>query len=441
MIRDRFLADDFKFAPYWLEDRPQRPDFDPRVSLNAKADVVIIGAGVTGVEAARALAAGGRNVVVLDEGIPGEGATSRNAGQIGRNFKHAYSQLAEQRGSDFAKGVFAELQEAYDAVETLGNANPRETGWRKCGRVIGAMSQELNVKLQREYERRARDLNEQVEFLNPDQFAEEMNSRLYFGGIRLPNNGAVQPAIYHDFLERRAAAAGARIVGNTKVKSVTRKLDGFEVATNRGTITSRNVMVATNGYTGPATPQLQSRLLPMTSYMIATEELPAELIATVLPKIRTYHDNRRRSHFFTGSPDGKRILMGARTGSMSFDMRKMVRELFGDLVHIFPQLRDVRLSHGWRGNCAVPVDVFPSVGEIDGLHYALGYSFSGLAMGPHLARKAAAMILGQEEKAHSHFLRSSFPRFPPVVRGPWTVAAVLGWYAWVDRPAKLGRRM
>ena len=440
MPLDPTFTEDFRQTPFWWDAR-RRSTPGTETNLPRQVDVLVIGAGVTGVEAGRVLAAGGRDVLVLDARTPGLGATARNAGQIGRNFKHPYSILKATHGKSFALGVFAELQEAYDSVEALGSAQPRETGWRVSGRVIGAMSPAHNDRLQREYALRAAELGEVVEHLDRDAIREEMNSELYVGGVRLPNNGTLQPALYHQLLETRARTAGARIEGDTPVTSLARTHSGHEASTPSGRIQARHVVVATNGYTGKVAPALAKRLLPITSYMLATEPLSPNRVAKALAGQRTYHDNRKRSHFFTVTGDGRRILMGGRTGTITFDERRLLRRLHGDLLAIMPELEGTRISHGWSGRCAAPYDVFPRFGEIEGIHYALGYSFSGMAMGPHLGRKVAALILGDSTAAASHFARPTFPIIPRLVRGPWTVHAMLGWQTWRERPRTFTRRM
>ncbi len=440
MAEKSIFTEDFKLTPYWWEERAERPDTSP-AGLPSRADVVVIGAGVTGLEAARRLAEAGRDVLVLDAGLPGDGASTRNAGMIGRNFMHPYSKLKETIGIDKARGYFNELQDAYDAVEALASSDAAAVGWRRCGRVIGALSKSLCDRLHREYELRARDLDETVDILSADGINEEFGSHLCHGGIRLPGNGRVQPALYHRFLFERAGLAGATIISHAAVHAVDREKIGFQVRSAERDILCRDVMVATNGYTGNALPAFKKRLLPITSYMVATEPLPDDRIAALLPRRRTYHDNRQRSHFFTFSRDGDRILVGGRTGSIAANLRNLARKMHGDLAYFFPELKGVRLSHAWQGNCAAPVDLFPGFGQLNGMTYALGYSFSGMAMGPHLARKAASLILGDRQAANSLFHRDRFPVIPLPARGPWTMPAVLGWRAWSDRPKEITRRM
>ena len=430
----------FVERPWWWGAR-DRPDDPPDVGIPSVVDVVVIGGGVTGMEAARALAAGGRDVIVCDSGVPGEGGSTRNAGQIGRNFKTPYTKLKTMLGAPAAKGVFDELQDAYDELAELGERDPARIGWRQCGRVIGAMSPALAQKLQAEYAIRAAELGENVQLLDRDEIRAEMQSDLYHGGVRLPDNGAIQPALYHQALQRRAVEAGAAVLSHTPVIGVARHGDRFEVHTARGTVRTRNVVVATNGYSGAAVPAIRRRVLAITSYMIATERLSTNLVAKALANGRTYHDNRRRSHFFTVADDGRRILMGGRTGTAHRSRPWLYNALAADMAFILPELESAAITHGWSGRCAAPLDLFPRFGVLDGMHYALGYSFSGMAMGPHLARKLATMILAPDVTPKSQFARPAFKAFPAPLRGPWTAGLLTQWYAEADRPAGMKRKI
>jgi glycine/D-amino acid oxidase-like deaminating enzyme len=428
-----------KLQPYWEDARPEELEQGP-ATLPARVDVVVVGAGLTGVEAARALAAGGRQVLVLDSGRPGAGASTRNAGQVGRNFKHAFGELCDTLGVDTAKRYFGELNSAYNALAELGEENASSIGWRKCSRVIGALSDAHRGRLHAEFERRESLLGEQVEFLSAERIGEELGSALYKGGVRIVDNGALHPGLYYEFMYNRAVNGGAQVVGHSPVQGIGRTKDGFEVMTRRGSVYCRDVMVATNGYTDAALGWFRERLAPINAYMIATEALPDSAWQAVLPNRRTYHDNRRRSHFMTFSPDGSRLLFGGRTGNDPASMRKTATALEEDLRFIFPTLKDVRITHAWTGRCAATRDLFPHVGvNPQGMHYALGYCFSGNAMGPYLARKAAARILGRDDEADTLFDNGRFARLPLPARNRWTMPLLLNYYAWADRPKGLAR--
>lgn len=433
----RDVTEDFRWTPFWQEALPSALPGQNDV-LPPRADVVIVGGGLTGVEAARVLSSAGRHVVMLDAGDPGKGASTRNAGQIGRNFKHSFGELNATLGLDKAKAYFEELTTAYQSVAALGAANAEAIGWHRCGRVVGALGEKHLDRLHTEYDLRARHLGEEVELLDGSAVSDELGSDLYKGGVRVLQNGAIHPGKYYGFMHGRAIDNGATVIGNTPVLGVEPGPHGFVVDTSAGRIQCRDVLVATNGYTDGAFPWLKKRLAPINSCMIATEPQPPEVWAAILPKLRTYHDNRRRSHFMTFSPDGTRLIFGGRTGNLPSSLPRKARELLADLRFIFPSLADVKISHAWTGRCAATRDLFPHVGvSPEGLHYALGYCFSGNAMGPYLARKAAAMILGHKEEAQTLFHSPSFPTMPLLARGPWLMPTLMSYYAWVDRPRGL----
>ena len=211
MIDDgRIFDPGFKLEPYWWEARERRPDAGTGgpAPLPTRADVVIVGGGLTGVEAGRVLAAAGRDVLVLDAGEPGEGASSRNAGMLGRSFKHGFGDLTHTLGLDRAKAYFTELRAAYDGAAAVAAADPEATAWRKCGRIVAGMTPAHAERIRREYALRAEHLGEEYEEIRPDEVADEVGTPLYHGGVRVLENGAIQPALYYAHMRRRSEAAG-----------------------------------------------------------------------------------------------------------------------------------------------------------------------------------------------------------------------------------------
>jgi glycine/D-amino acid oxidase-like deaminating enzyme len=425
------LAGDFKEKPYWWEAvaRPRDPAPPPPPK---RADVVIVGGGLTGVAAAWELVRGGRDVVVLDAIEPGEGASSRNAGMLGRHSKHAFIDLAATMGLDTARAFFGELREIYDAAVKRIQEERLDCDFRKCGRFVGALSPAHHDKLVKEFEARARHLGEEVEFVSASE-PFEVGSMRYYGGVRIIENASIQPARHYQAMRRRAEAVGARVVGHTEVTGIVREDRNFEVHTARGTVRARDVLIATNGYSGRLTPWIAKRLAPINAYMIATEPLSDNLAKSVLPAHRTYTDNRRSGNYMQLSPDGTRLLFGGRTGRLPSSLRQLAGDLYREMVFLFPQLEGVRIAHAWTGRCAATWDYFPRTGIHDGVHYSLGYCFSGNAMAPHLGVKAARRILGKAD-AHTFFAKDRFPRVPLIARQPWAMPALMSYYQWADRP-------
>ncbi|WP_270935626.1 NAD(P)/FAD-dependent oxidoreductase, partial [Falsiroseomonas oryzae] len=229
-----------------------------------------------------------------------------------------------------------------------------------------------------------------------------------------------------------AARAGATLAGGVEVRGIARDGAGFVVATSAGAVRTRHVMVATNGYTGRATPWHRRRVIPVTSCMIATEPLGTDRVQALLPKLRVYGDTKKVLYYFRPSPDGARILFGGRATLTDADPRIGARWLHRHLVHVFPQLAGVRITHGWKGSLAFAFDMLPHVGVRDGVHHALGCNGSGITTMTHLGTVAARMMLGGDNRA-SAFARLPLPTLPGYTGTPWFMPLVTGWYRLKDR--------
>ena len=262
----------------------------------------------------------------------------------------------------------------------------------------------------------------------------EIGSDLYHGGQIVPDLAAVHPGLYQLGLLERAQAAGARIVANTAVTGLRREAAGFTLATARGPVRAREVVLATNGYTGPATPRLRRRVIPFRAYMIATEPVPRELLDRLFPKGRTYHDYNNNLFYMRPSPDRERILMGGFTGSIEQNLRTMAKRLHRALARIFPDLAKTRLGHVWTGFGSASFDLYPHIGVDQGVHYAMGYCFAGLSMGTYLGHKLGRRILGGADAA-TVFDGRPFPTRPYYLGTPWFVPFALAWLNWQDRQA------
>jgi glycine/D-amino acid oxidase-like deaminating enzyme len=195
---------------------------------------------------------------------------------------------------------------------------------------------------------------------------------------------------------------------------------------------AREVLVATNGYTGPLLPWLQRRLIPFDAYMIATESLAPELMKRLLPTDRTYIDHVHDIISMRRSPDGTRILFLWRTGTRPSGARIKGAELHEDAAKIIPEIAGLKLTHSWTGRCAGTFDLWPHVVTHDGIHFAGGYCFAGVPMGTYLGQKAAHRILGSPE-GKTVFADRDFPRMPFYSGNPWFVPYVMKWYGMQDR--------
>ena len=206
----------------------------------------------------------------------------------------------------------------------------------------------------------------------------------------------------------------------------------FTVATHGATVAARDVVVATNGYTGPVTPAFRRRLIPVPSFIIATEDLGEVRVKALIPSGRMIVESRTRHCYYRPSPDGRRILFGGRAALTPTPPRKSGAILYKMMTGLFPDLDGVKISHSWTGFVAFSRDHLPHVGLRDGIHYALGYSGSGVAMAPYLGHKAAHKVLGNAE-GRSPFDDTPFRAFPVYDGRPWFLPLVELWYRHKDR--------
>ncbi|MDE0455732.1 MAG: FAD-dependent oxidoreductase [Chromatiales bacterium] len=287
-VTDPIFAEDFRAEPWWWHAAP-RPEETP-APLPAETDVAIVGSGYTGLSCALTLARGGRDVAVLEAAVPGFGASSRNAGFVGKVCKHGLGELVDTLGESKAVAVYRELGAAWDYVAELVEHEQIACHFTRCGRFVATATAKQYESLARDLELKERLLGEPFEMVPRAEQRREIGSERFRGGAIMPSLGSIHPGLYHLGLLERARNAGAAVLGSTPVTGIRRDRGRFEVRTGRGTVRAREVVVATNGYTGRATPWHYRRVVPFRGFMIATEPLSAERIERALPSHRTYHD-------------------------------------------------------------------------------------------------------------------------------------------------------
>jgi glycine/D-amino acid oxidase-like deaminating enzyme len=221
------------------------------------------------------------------------------------------------------------------------------------------------------------------------------------------------------------------VCGDARVTGLDRVGAGWRVATARGVVTAGDVVIATNGYTGDVTPDLKRRVVPVASHIIATEPLPPDLAASLLPTGRSISDTRRVLTYFRMSPDGTRMIFGGRARFTQVDPTVSAPILHRFMCDRFPQLAGSRVTHAWTGNVAFTLDHLPHVGQMDGLHFALGCNGSGVAMMTWLGHQTARKLMGGANHP-SAFERLPLPSHPFYSGNPWFLPAIGAWYRFRD---------
>src|SRR5262249_14192231 len=264
-----------KDVPYWWEHA--QPTDVETPALPARADVAVVGAGYTGLSAALTLARAGRSVVVFDAGTPGIGASSRNGGMLGSALKPSLETLTRRYGRAQALAVLAEAKQAYDFLPRFLGEEHIECDYAETGGFTGIVKPAQYEAMARETEQLARTTGLEAHMVPKSEVRSEIGTDIYCGGRRMPPRAGLHPAESHAGLIGRVRDGAAIAAGNSPVTAIQRDGGDFTVTTPRASLKARNVVVATNGYTGPATPGLRRRVIPVTSYMIATAPLSPNL--------------------------------------------------------------------------------------------------------------------------------------------------------------------
>jgi glycine/D-amino acid oxidase-like deaminating enzyme len=425
------LARDFSDDPYWW--RLARPRHIPKSEMQAAYDVVIIGAGYTGLRAALELSRAGAAVLVCERAEAGTGAARRNAGYLGRTLKKSFPGLARASGKEYARRVYQELNDAYQTTWEFIRAERIECFAARKGRFIAATSPAHLNQLESDYEALHRALGFPYSVVRKSTLTEEMRSPIYHGGIVIPDLGSLHPALYHEGLLKAALAAGTTVATGTEVLSFDRDRGGaFQVSTAGKTIKATHVVVATNGYTPRHLRWFAHRVIPFKGYMAATEELDPKLLSALIPHDRTIVDSNINVDFFRTAPDSPRLLFGGCAGSSLRTTQAIVDKLSALLVRIFPQLRGTRLSAAWCGQCAGTFDMMPHMGCRNGAWYGLGYNFAGVPMGSYFGLRIAQEIIGGVTE-RSVFAQAPLKSLPLYGGSPWFVPMVMRYFAWRDR--------
>ncbi|HYF58989.1 MAG TPA: FAD-binding oxidoreductase [Burkholderiaceae bacterium] len=415
--------------PWWWRAAPLSTE---RVAPPARADVAIVGAGITGLVAATELALAGRRVAVLDAHAPGHGGSSRNAGYVGRSLKHGIGEIAARDGLERAVRVYGELREASESVAETVERHRIDCHWRRQGRLLLATTPAMLDALVREYALRERHVGEVHAVVDRAAQRAEVATDHYFGGIRVDDHAGLHPGLYHRGLLEAARAAGATVCGGAPVSAIRRDADGFSLRLPGGALAAREVIVATNGYSGDAWPWLRRRVIPFDAYQAVSAPLGEARVAALLPGDRTYIDWNFDVDWFRRVPDDpSRIQFGGLTGGRNEDLRSIARRLRARMLRIFPDLRELAVEHVWTGRCAGTFDFEPRIGRHDGIHYAGGYCFVGVPMGTLFGLKLARRILGRPggESAFDRPFRTM-----PLYRGdPWFVPLAFRWLRRHDR--------
>ncbi len=414
----------------WAATAPPAPPTPPLAGAQ-RADVLIVGAGFTGLSAALHLAEAGTKVCVLEAHEPGWGASGRNGGQVNPTLKHDPDELVRLYGAARAEPLIDAVSRSADLVfeliERHGiDCQPVRKGWLQV-----AYSPKHIAAMHARAEQWARR-GVATQMLDRADVAARLGTEAFAGGWLDGRAGGIQPLAYTRGLVRAAQAAGASVHGGSAVTSLERRGSQWHAATASGaSVVADQVLIATNGYTGGLWPGLSRTVLAANSFIVATAPLQGAAAHAILPGGETASTSQRLLLYFRKDAQG-RLLMGGRghfadpAGPADFAHLERSLEL------LFPQLGPLQYEYRWAGRIAVTRDFMPHVHTpAPGLTIALGYNGRGIALATSMGRHVAARLL----QPGADFPYPGTPLQPIPLHGlqRFYIAAGVAWYSLLDR--------
>ncbi|MGE0595894.1 MAG: NAD(P)/FAD-dependent oxidoreductase [Hyphomonadaceae bacterium] len=402
----------------------------PPLDEDARADVVVVGGGFTGLSAALHAAKAGFSVILLDAGRIAWGASGRNGGQMIPGWRKGATELVARYGETRARDLFALSLEARALALSLIEENAIACDLRQGGHLTAAAKPSDIAWMREEAETLARVMGYETRVLSRAETEGLVQSSAFHGGFLDPGGGHLHPLNYALGLAQAARGAGVRLCEETEALAIEESAAGVRVRTARGNVSATYGVLACDALLGALDTQLAARIMPVANYVVATEPLTdaAALIAGDL----AVSDSRFVVNYFRHTADGRLLFSGGEryTARAPESIEAFVRP---HLARIFPSLGDVRIDYAWGGLVSITMSRMPHVGRRGSLFYAHGYSGQGVLLAAFAGKVLAEAMRGTAAR-FDVLAALAPPPFPggAALRGPLYVLGML-YYALRDR--------
>ena len=416
---------------YWLDTAPAFTGAQSG-ALPDQVDVAIVGGGLTGLSAARTLAMKGAKVVVLEGSrVIGE-ASGRNGGHCSTGVAQDYAALSASLGADRARAYYQAYESAVQTVVALVEQEQIACDLKRNGKLKLAAKPLHYEGLARTCELIRREVDADVELLSVEETRAEVGSAQFHGGLLQRNGVQMHIGRFGVGLAEAAVQRGALIYQHTPVSDWQANADGYRVNTSKGALQAKQILLATGACQHGDMGWYRRRIVPVGSFVIATEVLPQALVDSLLPARRSYVTSRIIGNYFRLTPDNRLLFGGRARFAMSGanSDAKSGKVLQAAMVQMFPQLAHVKVDYCWGGLVDMTSDRLPRAGQHGGVYHSMGYSGHGVQMSVHMGQVMAEVMDGKVEA--NPWRELNWPAIPGHFGKPWFLPVVGAYYRLQD---------
>ena len=426
-----------KYVSYW-HDSSTPFAHGQTGPVEGKVDVAVIGAGFTGLNAARKLAKEGVNVAVLDASHVGSGGSGRNGGHLNNGVAHGYADAQKHLGTERAKILYKAYDSSIDMIEAIIAEENISCDFRRSGKLKLASKASHIDGLKANFDLINKEVDPETKWIDKNNLGSEISPQVFHGGVLYEKSAMMHMGRFVNGLAEAAHRHGAKIWENAAVIGRARNGSQWELTTTKGKILADRIIVATGAYSGQERKAplgyFRNRIISVGSFIIATRPLTETEIAATVPGNRTFVTSMNIGNYFRLSPDNRLIFGGRARFSAISDRESDAKSgeiLRKSMTDIFPNLANVDIDYCWGGLVGMTQDRFPRAGEAEGMIYGMGYSGHGAQMSTLIGQALADLAMGRKDTNPLDGL--SWPPIPFNSGKPWFLPLVGLWFGLKDR--------
>ena len=418
-------------SPLWTDQFSRPNNIITSDSPRAETDIAIVGSGYTGLCAARILKKNGASVTVLDRNTIGWGASSRNGGMATPGLKQGIQKIHKIYGEKLAHEFWKISVDAIDLIDEIVNEHSIDCDWERNGHASLATKPSHAPRLKEYGSWLEKEFGHYQKYIPKHQIQDEIGSNTYYGALTDEISGGLHPSKYVFGLASTVSNLGVQLCENTAVTKIEKNdSNNFKLITSKGDITAKKVIIATNGYTDRLVSKLKPLIFPVGSYIVVTEPLTNELQNIINPKRRMYYDSKWFLNYFRLTPDGRMLWGGRNDLSTDLDLDDSAKRLSKELYTVFPDLKDIPITHTWTGKLGLTFDLMPHIGKTNGIYYAFGYGGHGLSIATYLGTEIGLMLAGKKDR--SPFMEISHQTTVFYRNRPWFIPFAARYFRFLD---------